>query len=165
VTRTDKTDIGAVPLKVGDLAPDFTLPTHNEGDLNLAWYRGRKNVVLAFYPGDWTPVCAVQIPDFQKIIGEFEALNTQVLAVSVDSVPCHVAWARSLGGVSFPIMADYFPHGRVSRMFGVLSERGYAERAVFLIDKAGIVRYIDRVKLSDIPSNDKLLQAIKSLGQ
>lgn len=163
MTRTDKAGLGIAPLQVGDMAPDFTLPTHNEGELNLAWYRGRKNVVIAFYPGDWTPVCAVQIPDFNAVVGEFEALNTQVLAISVDSVPSHVAWARSLGGISFPLMSDYYPHGRVAHLYGVLSDRGYAERVVFLIDQSGVIRYIDRVKLADIPNNDKLLQAIKSL--
>ena len=164
MTATDKAGVERTVLRAGDMAPDFTLPTHNEGELNLAWYRSRKNVILAFYPGDWTPVCAVQIPEFQRIIGQFEAVDTQVLAISVDSVPCHGAWAKSLGGLSFPLMSDYYPHGRVARLYGVLSERGYAERSVFLIDRAGIIRYIDRVKPSELPNNDKLLQAIKSLG-
>ena len=162
---TTKPGIEMAMPRVGDMAPDFTLTSHNEGELNLAWYRGRKHVVLAFYPGDWTPVCAVQIPEIQAIFGEFEALNTQVLAISVDSIPCHGAWARSLGGLSFPLMSDYYPHGRVAQLYGVLSERGYAERTVFLIDQTGIIRYIDRVQPSDIPSNDKLLLAIKSLGR
>jgi peroxiredoxin len=151
--------------RVGDTAPDFTLASHSEGELNLAWYRGRKNVVLAFYPGDWTPVCAVQIPEFQNTLEKFDELNTQVLAISVDSVPCHSAWSRSLGGITFPLMADYFPHGRVASLYGVMSERGYAERAVFLIDKAGIVRYVERTKPSVIPDNDRLLEAIRKLEQ
>ena len=103
-------------LKVGDVAPDFTLPTHNEGRLNLHWYRGRKNVVLAFYPGDWTPVCTAQIPEFQSLLEKFNDQSTQVLGISVDSVPCHVAWAKSLGGISFPLMADYYPHGEVAQV-------------------------------------------------
>ena len=93
-------------LKVNDPAPDFTLNTHNEGELNLAWYQGRKNVVLAFYPGDWTPVCSNQIPEYQRLLEKFEKNDCQLLCISVDSVPCHKAWAKSLGGLSFPLMAD-----------------------------------------------------------
>lgn len=163
MAATANTQTATALPRVGDLAPDFTLPTHNEGELNLGWYRGRKNVLLAFYPGDWTPVCSVQIPDFQKIARRFEDLETQLLAVSVDSIPCHLAWAKSLGGLSFPLMSDYYPHGRVAALYGVLSPRGYAERTVFLIDKSGIIRYIDQTKPAEIPSNDKLLQAMSAL--
>lgn len=151
-------------LKIGDPAPDFTLASHNEGQLNLQWYRGRKNVVLAFYPGDWTPVCTVQIPDYNSHIEKIEQLNTQVLGISVDSVPCHVAWARSLGGISFPLMADYYPHGEVARKYGVLSERGFAERVVFVIDKQGIIRHIENVDLAELPSIDRLFEQLARLN-
>ena len=151
-------------LKVGDLAPDFTLPTHNEGRLNLQWYRGRKNVVLAFYPGDWTPVCTVQLPEYHGQIDTFNNLQTQVFGISVDSVPCHVAWARSLGGLAFPLMADYFPHGDVAKQYGVLNERGFAERVVFLIDRAGVIRFIDNVELSKVPSIERLFDEIAKLN-
>ena len=151
-------------LKVGDEAPDFTLPTHNEGRLNLRWYRGRKNVVLAFYPGDWTPVCTAQIPEYQKLMDRFNDYHAQVLGISVDSVPCHAAWAKSLGGITYPLMADYFPHGEVARLYGVLSDRGFAERVVFLIDKEGVIRYIDNVDLAKIPSTDRLLDELAGLN-
>ncbi len=153
-----------VALRVGDEAPDFTLPTHNEGELNLAWYRGRKNVVLAFYPGDWTPVCAAQIPGYQNVLDEFERRNCQLLAISVDSIPSHLAWAKTLGGLSFPLMSDYFPHGRVARLYGILNERGYAERSVFLIDKAGIIRFIDKVPPTELPDNTELFRHMARLA-
>ena len=149
--------------KVGDPAPDFTLPTHNEGELNLAWYQGRKNVVLAFYPGDWTPVCATQVPEYQKVLDRFEQFETQLLGISVDSVPCHRAWAKSLGGISFPLMSDYYPHGRVAHLYGVLNQRGYAERAIFVIDKTGVIRHIERIKLSQLPDNDTLFEQLALL--
>lgn len=152
-----------VKLKVNDPAPDFTLPTHNEGELNLAWYQGRKNVVLAFYPGDWTPVCATQIPEYQKFLDRFEQFDCQLLCVSVDSVPCHKAWARSLGGLSFPLMSDFFPHGEVAQKYGLLTDRGYASRAVFLIDKQGRIRYIERVDLARLPDNDRLFEELARL--
>ena len=150
-------------LEVGDEAPDFTLPTHNEGDLNLAWYEGRRIVVLAFYPGDWTPVCATQIPEYQGLIDEFARYEAQLLAISVDSRPCHLAWARSLGGLSFPLMSDFWPHGGVAEKYGVLSERGFAERAVVVIDKHGIIRYIEVVPSSELPDNGKLFRCLAEL--
>lgn len=131
--------------------------------MNLAWYRGRQNVVLAFYPGDWTPVCAQQIPGFQQVIHRFAESNCKLLAISVDSVPCHAAWARSMGGLSFPLMSDYYPHGTTAARYGVLADRGYAERAVFLIDLQGIIRYIERVPLVSIPDNDRLFEVLAKL--
>ena len=151
-------------LQVGDIAPDFTLPTHNEGELNLAWYRGRKKVVLAFYPGDWTPVCATQIPELQGVEERFEQLNCQILAISVDSIPSHRAWAKSLGGPSFPLMSDYFPHGEVARKYGILNKRGYAERTVFVVDLKGTIRHIERLNINQIPDNEQLLKIVADLS-
>jgi peroxiredoxin (alkyl hydroperoxide reductase subunit C) len=155
---------GQVKLAVGNPAPDFTLATHNEGELNLAWYQGRKNVVLAFYPADWTPVCATQVPEYQKNINRFDEFDCQLLCLSCDSVPCHIAWARSLGGLEFPLMADFWPHGEVARKYGVLGRKGYAERTVFLIDKEGIIRWIERLHPADLPSNDDLFEQLAKLN-
>lgn len=155
---------GQVKLAVGDPAPDFTLATHNEGELNLAWYQERKNVVLAFYPADWTPVCATQVPEYQKNIERFDEFDCQLLCLSCDSVPCHIAWARSLGGLEFPLMADYWPHGDVARKYGVLSRKGYAERTVFLIDKKGIIRWIERLHPANLPNNDDLFEQLAKLN-
>ena len=152
-------------LKVGDKAPDFTLPTHNEGELNLAWYQGRKNVVLAFYPADWTPVCATQVPGYQAIIDEFERYNAQLLCISVDSIPCHIAWAKSLGGVSFPLMSDFFPHGEVCRKYGVMGPKGYPGRVVILIDKRGIIRYIENINPAELPDNEALFRELAKLNE
>lgn len=145
---------------IGKPAPDFTLPSHNEGELNLSWYRGRKNVVLAFYPGDWTSVCSQQIPGLQALLDRFEALNCQLLAISVDSRSSHKAWARSLGGLSFPLMSDYFPHGAVASQYGVLNSRGYAERSFFAIDLQGVVRYVDVVPEAEMPDIHRLLETV-----
>jgi len=152
-------------LQVGDPAPDFTLASHNEGELNLAWYQGRKNVVLAFYPADWTPVCATQVPEYQKVAERFERYDCQLLCLSCDSVPCHIAWARSLGGLSFPLMSDFWPHGEVARKYGVLSRKGYAERTVFLIDKKGAIRWIERLHPAQLPDNERLFEQLAKLGQ
>ena len=151
------------PLKVGDEAPDFTLPSHNEGELKLSWYRGRHNVVLVFYPGDWTPVCSAQIPGYQQHIEFFNDCNCQLLCVSVDSIPCHIAWASSFGEFSFPLMSDYWPHGKVAGNYGVLSEKGYAERSVFLIDINGIIRFIERYDYEEIPETIDLFDQMAKL--
>jgi peroxiredoxin len=155
-------DFPTAPLRVGQSAPDFTLRTHNEGELNLGWYRGRKNVVLAFYPGDWTPVCAQQIPGLQAVVDRFDACNCQLLAISVDSVYCHGAWAKTLGGLSFPLMSDYYPHGAVARQYGVLNELGYAERSFFAIDIHGSIQYIDIVPPAEMPEIGRLFEALAS---
>lgn len=150
-------------LTINDRAPDFTLPTHNEGELNLGWYQGRKNVVLAFYPGDWTPICSSQIPGYQKIIQRFDEFDCKLLGISTDSVPSHIAWAKSLGGLSFPLMADFYPHGEVAQKYGVLNERGYPNRTVFLIDKQGIIRFIDHVDFKKVPDNAILFEELAKL--
>ncbi|MBD3258059.1 redoxin domain-containing protein [candidate division GN15 bacterium] len=152
-------------LQVGDEAPDFTLPTHAEGEHNLAWYRGRKNVILAFYPADWTPVCATQIPGYVPLLRRFEEYDAQVIGISADSVPCHRAWAKSLGGIPFPLASDFWPHGQVSRRYGVLNKKGFPERAVFVIDKKGIVRHIQRVHPARIPDNDEIFEVLKQLSE
>lgn len=160
----NKVEEAVVQLKLNDQAPDFTLNSHNEGELNLAWYIGRKNIVLAFYPGDWTPVCAHQIPEYQKLIHKFEEHNCQLLCVSVDSVPCHKAWARSLGGLSYPLMSDFYPHGQVSRKYGVFDEkRGFSLRSVFLIDIEGKIRFIEHINLAKMPDNDLLFKELAKL--
>jgi peroxiredoxin (alkyl hydroperoxide reductase subunit C) len=150
---------------VGSLAPDFTLPTHSEGELNLSWYRGRRNVLLAFYPGDWTPLCATQIPVYNRLLDEFEAFDCQVLAVSVDSIPCHLAWSKSLGGIEIPLMSDYWPHGAVATKYGVLTDRGYTDRVVFLIDKEGRIRYIEEVAFAEEPDNTEIFRQLAKLHE
>lgn len=151
-------------LEVGEIAPDFTLQSHSEGELNLAWYRGRRNVLLIFYPGDWTPVCASQVAGYGSQIPRFDDLDCTTLAISVDSLPSHIAWAKSLGGLAFPLMADYYPHGEVSTKYGVLHKKGFSERALFLIDKKGIIRYSALVELSKIPDLNPVLEVLTKIA-
>ena len=159
-----KTNVETRNLRIGDKAPDFTLKTHNEGELNLSWYQKRKNVVLAFYPGDFTPVCSNQIPGYNKLLERFDSYDCQLFGISVDSVACHVAWAKSMGGINYPLMSDYFPHGEVAAKYGVLNERGYADRTVLLIDKNGIIQFIDSLDFNLLPDNEKLFKALANLS-
>ena len=90
-------------------------------------------------------------------------MNTQVLGISVDSVPCLAAWAESLGGITYPLLSDFYPHGEVAQRFGVLRDNGKSERALFIIDKQGIVRYVDVHDKDDQPDNWELFRALTDM--
>jgi peroxiredoxin len=97
------------------------------------------------------------------VIDRLLELDCQLLGISVDSVPCHRAWAKSLGGLAYPLMSDFWPHGRVAKLYGILTEKGYSERVVFLIDKKGFIRWIDHVELAKTPDNDALIAQLELL--
>ena len=150
-------------LKVGDKAPDFTLADQNDERITLSSYRGKKHVVLVFHPLAFTSICSVQMPGYDKERQTFEGLEAQVLGVSVDSVPAHKAWADSLGGIDYPLLADFHPHGEVAKKYGILRSEGFSERATFVIDKVGIVRHIDVHEINAVPDNGKLIAILRSL--
>jgi peroxiredoxin (alkyl hydroperoxide reductase subunit C) len=152
-------------LKVGDRAPDFTLPGHLGRKVTLSDFRGRKNVVLAFYPLDWTPVCSGQIPGYQEVLARFEPYDAQVLAISVDSIPSHQSWAYTMGGIDFPLLSDFWPHGEVAQRYGAFTEDGFAQRWIIIIDKEGIIRYLDRHDLDDEPAVEEVFRELEKLGE
>lgn len=90
-------------------------------------------------------------------------MKAQVLGLSVDSSDCLRAWADSLGGISYPLLADFYPHGQVSQLYGVLRGEGYSERSIFIIDKAGIVRYVDVHDIGDQPNNEEIFKVLAEL--
>lgn len=90
-------------------------------------------------------------------------MNTQVLGISVDSVPCLKAWADSLGGISYPLLSDFYPHGRVAELYGVLRPEGFSERALFVIDRQGILRYIDIHDIDKQPDNEELRAILRQV--
>ena len=93
----------------------------------------------------------------------FEGVQAQVLGLSVDSVPCLVAWAESLGGITYPLLSDFYPHGEVAKLFGVLRAEGIAERAIFVIDRQGVIRYVDVHAIGEQPDNEVLFQCLAEL--
>lgn len=93
----------------------------------------------------------------------FERMDTQVLGISVDSTDCLYAWAESFGGISYPLLSDFYPHGRVAQLYGVLRVEGYSERALFIIDKHGIIRYVDVHDIDDQPNNEVLFAELAKL--
>ncbi len=96
-------------------------------------------------------------------MASFAGLDTQVLGISVDSVPCLTAWAKDLGGITYPLLSDFWPHGEVAQRFGVLREDGTTERALFILDREGIIRYVDVHDIDTQPSNDELRRAIRAI--
>jgi peroxiredoxin/glutaredoxin len=149
-------------LKIGKKAPDFTLPSHLDKDISLSQLGG-KNVVIAFFPLAWTPIWSEQIPSYEAQKAEFAGLNTQVLGISVDHVPCLKAWAESLGGIAYPLLSDFWPHGKVAERYGVLRSDGRSERAIFIIDREGIIRYIDIHDIDDQPDNRILFEELRKI--
>ena len=120
-------------------ARDFTLPDADTRPINLGDYRGR-NVVLAFYPADWTPVCTHELSLFQETLDDIHERNAEVIAVSTDTCFSHRAWADRQR-LTFPLLSDFWPHGQVARDYGVFDEaNGLCARALFFIDETGTLR-------------------------
>lgn len=151
-------------LMPGDEAPDFELRSHRGGTVTLADFRGKKNVVLAFHPLAFTPVCANQMRGYEADLEAFEQADAAVLGISTDPQPSKTAWAQSLGSVSFDLLSDFHPHGEVARKYGVFRPvEGFSERAVFVIDKQGTIAWSRVYDIPVQPKNEEIFAALKSL--
>jgi peroxiredoxin len=151
-------------LTVGSPAPDFSLPDANGNPVTLGAFRG-KNVVLVFYPLDWSPACSDQLSLYQSELSEFEKFDAVVIGISVDSLYSHGAWA-AVRGITFPLLADFNPRGQVARLYGVNRDSdGFSERALFIIDRAGTIRYSHvSPQLPHIPDIYELFDQLKALS-
>jgi mycoredoxin-dependent peroxiredoxin len=130
-----------VAIDVGDEAPDFELMDQDRNPVRLSSFRGRKNVVVVFYPLAFTGVCQGEMCAIRDSIADFDSEDVQTLAISVDSGAVHAKWAAEQG-YTFPLLADFWPHGEVARSYGVLQEDiGLALRGTFIVDKQGKVAY------------------------
>lgn len=148
-------------LKPGDSAPDFSLKSHQGKEVKLSDYRGKKNVVLAFYPACFTGVCTTQMKNYQNDLAKFEAAGAQILGVSTDTSFTQKAWADSLGGISFPLLSDFHPQGDAARRYGIYQEDGLNSRIIFVIGKDGKITYIQDQERSVVPDNVVTLEALK----
>ncbi|HEX6871061.1 MAG TPA: peroxiredoxin [Micromonosporaceae bacterium] len=129
-------------VEVGARAPEFRLKDQNNQEVALADFRGVKHVLLVFYPLAFTGICQGELAGIRDHLADFMNDSVQVLTVSVDSAPAHKVWALR-EGYEFPLLADFWPHGEVAWRYGVFSaERGTAERGTFVIDRAGVVRFV-----------------------
>ncbi len=151
-------------LKAGDAAPDFELKTHTGEMWKLSDRKGKTNVVLAFYPFAFSPTCSVQMPAVEEHLEKFAEAGAEVVGISVDSTHANKAWAESNGGFSYPLLSDFFPHGAVAERYGILRAEGMSERAIFVIDKQGVIRYIDVHKISEYPVEDQILDELRKLN-
>ncbi|HEY9160243.1 MAG TPA: peroxiredoxin [Desulfomonilia bacterium] len=152
-------------LKTGDAAPDFDLPAVSGGHIKLSDFRGKKNVVISFVPAAWTPVCSDQWPGYNIVKELFDANDTILIGISVDSIPTLYAWTKQMGSLWFPVLSDFWPHGAVARSYGVLRTNGTSERAIFIIDKKGFIRYIDVHDINTRPELENIIGALEKLSR
>jgi peroxiredoxin len=154
----------ATPLEAGTKAPDFELRSTPDQNLSLADMRGRP-VVLVFYPEDWSPVCSDQLALYQELLPEFQKFGAELVGISVDGIWCHLAFAENRH-LHFPLLADFEPKGEVARAYGVYrSGDGTSERALFVLDADGVVRwsYVSPVGIN--PGADGILRALEDLAE
>ena len=151
-------------LAPGTTAPDFQLPVTPDQKLSLSELRD-KPVILVFYPADWSPVCGDQLALYNEILSEFQSHGAELVGISVDGVWCHTAYAKDRN-LHFPLLADFEPKGAVARLYGVYHDDwGIAERALFVIDKDGIIRWSYISPIGVNPGADGILEALEGLGK
>jgi peroxiredoxin len=154
----------ATILNSGTMAPDFTLHATPDQSLTLSELRGRP-VILAFYPADWSPVCGDQMGLYNEILPEFRKFNAELLGISVDGVWCHEAFAKDRH-LHFPLLADFEPKGAVAQLYGAYRKsEGTSERALFVIDKKGIITWSYCSPIAVNPGADGILQALEELPE
>jgi peroxiredoxin len=161
-SNTDPATSPSAALAPGTVAPDFRLPSTPDQLVSLHEFRGRP-VVLVFYPADWSPVCGDQTALYNELLPEFRRFDAELIGISVDGAWCHLAFAQERK-LHFPLLADFEPKGAVARQYGVYrSQDGFCERALFVIDAQGIIRwsYVSPVGVN--PGADGILAALEGL--
>ena len=150
-------------LQPGITAPDFTLRSRPDQSISLNQYRGNP-VILVFYPADFSPVCGDEMTLFNQLLPEFQRLNAEVIGISVDGVWCHLAFSKEKN-LKIPLLTDFEPKGEVAKKYGVYRQKdGIAERALFLLDKDGIIRYSYVSPIGVNPGADGILKALESIS-
>lgn len=149
-------------LAAGTAAPDFTLHVTPDQFLSLSEFRGQP-VIVAFYPADWSPVCGDQMALYNQVRPEFQRHGAEVLGISVDSAWCHQAFAKQ-NNIHFPLLADFEPKGSVAKTYRAYREKdGVCERALFVIDKDGVIVWSHRSPIAVNPGADGILDALEGI--
>jgi mycoredoxin-dependent peroxiredoxin len=152
-----------MPIALGQPAPDFMLKDQNQKEVRLSDFRSKSNVVLVFYPLDWSPTCTNEHACFVNDMKQFERLHAQILGVSVDSFFSHKAWAEKMG-IHYPLLADFQPRGQVAEQFGVyMPERGISGRAIAIVDKQGKVAWFKQYGIPEVPDIKEVAEALAKL--
>jgi peroxiredoxin len=153
----------ASPPKAGDAAPDFSLRCTPDQAVSLSDFKG-KPLILAFYPADWSPVCGDQMALYNEILPMFQKYDAQLLGISVDGIWCHLAFAKDRK-LQFPLLADFEPKGGVARQYGVYREKeGVTERAIFVIDGDGTIRWRHISPIGINPGAEGILSALDEMN-
>lgn len=150
-------------LSIGTVAPDFELPTQNWGQtVKLSDLRGKQNVVIAFHPLNFTPVCSTQMKNYEASKADFDAAGARILSISCDAGPSQKAWADTLG-LTMDLLADFHPKGAVAEKYGVMRADGIPERAIFVVNKEGVIAWAAKYDIPEQPPLQDLLNALKAL--
>jgi len=152
-------------VKVGDPAPDFILPSISGEKITLSRFAGKKNVVISFVPAAWTPVCSDQWPGYNIAKSIFDKNDAVLIGITVDNIPTLYAWTHQMGKLWFSVLSDFWPHGAVAARYGVLRSDGVSERALFVIDKAGIIQYVHVENINVRPKLEDLVTALEKLNK
>jgi peroxiredoxin len=152
-----------MPIAVGQPAPEFTLKDQDQKEISLSDLVGKRNVVLIFYPLDFSPICTNEHACFVNELKQFEKLDAQLIGLSVDSVWTHKAFAEKMG-ISYPLLADFHPKGAVAEKFGIYNaERGMTGRAIAIIDKSGKIAWFKNYDYPMAPEMSEVAQALAGL--
>jgi mycoredoxin-dependent peroxiredoxin len=147
-------------ISVGQKAPDFTLPDQDKKEVKLSDYAGKKNVVLMWYPLDWSPTCTNEHACFVNEMKSFETLDAQVLGVSVDSVWSHKAYAEKMN-IKYPLLADFHPKGAMSDKYGVyMADKGITGRVISIVGRDGNVAWFKNYELGEVPDVKEVASAL-----
>ncbi len=150
-------------LEVGTKAPDFELKAAQGDNVRLSDLLAEgRYVILAFYPAAWSPTCGDEMTLFQEFLNEFEALNAKLVGISVDNVWAVQAWAESKG-ITFPLLCDFHTKGAVAEQYGVMRDDGVTERALFVVDPEGTIRYSYVSPITENPGVDCLFDVLEEL--
>jgi len=148
-------------MKLGDVAPDFTLKDQNGKEFRLSAAKG-KRVLLSFHPLAWTKVCADQMRSLEENMQTFDSLNTVPVGISVDSVPSKKAWAESLNIEKVRLLSDFWPHGYVAQLYGIFRDKdGFSERANIVLDEQGKATFFKVYEISQLPDINEIIRLLK----
>jgi peroxiredoxin len=151
-------------LQVGAVAPEFTLKDHDGAEVTLSKFRGQKNVILSFHPLAFTAYCSAQMLMLEFAAKDLdENYGTVALGLSIDSVEAKATWRRALGVKRFAFLADFHPQAAVADLYGIVHRLGFSKRAVFVVDREGVIRFAKVYPIHSVPQPEELYPLLETL--